>query len=641
MKKHFSLFIVLFSFLFLLTGCGNDHVPKRFLGINLCNAKAYNESTGVYNLTPYLTDDHTICALLQGTGDSSNTLSSLENSLSEDGNITLPVTWLDYSFNDTEESVFYFDFLLTGRSEDVYSLYIPAITCGYECYLNDVRIVENGFDDEGIHTYPRSVIYTFCPSDSIFHAEDGNFRLSLRLGHTDFGAQSIPASICIGQPMAIYKLQSYYLSFFSFIVFICLLTTVYQLIFFIYRNHHKVHLAFAGVVFTGGCALMLMGDSLLAFLVPNMISTAGRRTYLGALLSFAVATFLYFLYSIKTRPTKAQRIRILSILITVMVVICALPPRYVYFSQCMVAILFVMLSIWLLVSASSHIEADRRVQIRLRITLFAFVVLNLAIALILIIGIDQYHSFMVPLILMTTILLHYFLESMEYQQRLTHAHRISINISETIHSIDNYETALSSTQMKPDFVYKTFDLISDMCDKDREVAEDMTLALAKYLRMTLDYSRLSGLVTLQNEIDLVKAFVNIKKHSVSNVKVEYFMPTQLPSVMIPPMTIMPLIENAYLHAFPDGKDGKILLAIVPGPKVVTITVTDDGVGIPEDKIDNITEFAGSANIGINHIDYSLKKTYGKGLTFRTAKDKGTSISFTVPNDFIGKEAPAN
>ena len=620
--------------LLCLGACGQKRENSEYhLGVSYIMPET--DENGSFNLTDAITDEN--CAVrissLRAASDSEFALALMQEDTDE---LILPVTRIDYR-TYTQPAAFTAEFDLDSDDDAVYSIYIPAITYRYALYLNGTLLYDHGYEDLSTWGYFSSTAVEFSRRDPLFSSPDNHYTLTFRILPTAPGAQTIPARFYIGAPNAVHKLIFFHLSAFLFIVGACFLTAFYQFAFYYVQNKHRANIAFSIIAFSGGLSVLFSLDSVAAFMHPGLSAGIGHRVYLLSLLYLCCAIMIYFVFMTGYHLTKKNSVIMFSATGVIVVTTVLIPLTYIYVIHVALAITYIALAIWLFIDFSDYADTDKNVRLRVRSLLFSFVFLCFMAAITLISTPDNKHSIILPLLLLFDILLNYFLESREYFRMLRHTHKITEDITRTVSSIDNYEVALSSTQMSPEFVYKTFDSISAMCDTDRERAEDMTLALSKYLRMTLDYSRLSDLVSLQNEIELVKAYANIEKVTHPGVKVEYFMPNTLPEVMIPPMTIMPLVENAFEHAFPDGRTGRIILSVVNGNKFVTVTVTDEGIGIPDDILDNITDFVGHASIGINHVDYTLKKVFGRGLTFRTAYDKGTSVSFHIPVPASGKE----
>lgn len=232
------------------------------------------------------------------------------------------------------------------------------------------------------------------------------------------------------------------------------------------------------------------------------------------------------------------------------------------------------------------------------------------------------------------LLFHGLMTALSYGNSIKKTQKLSASLSDTIERINHSNNALMCTQMKSEFLYRSLDLISRKCDEDPFTAEDLTVSLSKYLRHTLNFQQLQGIVPLSNEIELTKAFVAIEKERYPKLKVEYKFPDPLPDFHIPPLSIQPLVENAIEHGFTeDSAEPKVTLTIIPYRDYYHIDVSDNGAGMDEDVAASLTDSLNdSARIGIYNIHTRLINLFGKGLVIQSAPGVGTSVSFVVPPD---------
>jgi sensor histidine kinase YesM len=191
--------------------------------------------------------------------------------------------------------------------------------------------------------------------------------------------------------------------------------------------------------------------------------------------------------------------------------------------------------------------------------------------------------------------------------------------------------------MKPHFLYNTLNTIAEYCGTDPREAEKLIVSLSKYLRGTLDFENLGGLISLQKELDLVRAYVSIEEARFEEIKVEFEIVDPLPDIQLPPLTLQPLVENAIKHGLRKRENGGgVKVRVATSGNSVSFCVQDDGVGIPEKKLNDLLDTPkGSASIGLYNINTRLSRLYGRGLLIRSVVNGGTSVSFDIP---IGEES---
>lgn len=231
------------------------------------------------------------------------------------------------------------------------------------------------------------------------------------------------------------------------------------------------------------------------------------------------------------------------------------------------------------------------------------------------------------------ILISYML-TLIYKESNSRTASLAESLSKTIESIKNSDNALMCTQIKQEFLYGTLDLIGEKCESDPDTAEFLTISLSKYLRHTLNFQQLKGIVPLSNEIELIKAYISIEKAKYPGIVFEYRFPDDMPEFFIPPLSIQPLIENSIEHGIANnGGEGRITLTIMQFKDFFQIDVSDTGAGISPDLLKRLPDgFTKTARIGLFNINSRLVSLFQKGLVLQSAPGLGTSVSFVVPPD---------
>ena len=211
---------------------------------------------------------------------------------------------------------------------------------------------------------------------------------------------------------------------------------------------------------------------------------------------------------------------------------------------------------------------------------------------------------------------------------------LSSSLKNTLEKIKHSDNALMCTRMNPDFLYKSLSLIRKKCDDDTFMAEELTVSLSKYLRHTLNFQQLQGIVPISNEIELTKAYIAIERARNPHITFELRLPDEMPEFHIPPLSIQPLVENALEHGFLDtDRPGRITVTILNYQDYFHIDVSDTGEGMDEETLAEVTESAGEeGKVGLFNIHARLVGLFGKGLVIQSAKGVGTSVSFMVPPD---------
>ena len=215
--------------------------------------------------------------------------------------------------------------------------------------------------------------------------------------------------------------------------------------------------------------------------------------------------------------------------------------------------------------------------------------------------------------------------------------RTLIHLKQSVDKAIASELRFLQAQIKPHFLYNTINTFISISRYDVELARKLLIDFSNYLRHSLDFKGLSQIVPLRNEVELVKAYLDIEK-----VQYEERLEVSLEvcddkEVKVPILVLQPVVENAILHGILPKRDGgRIEVAIKKEEESLVFTVRDNGVGMEQEKIRSVLECEPGSGVGLANIDGRLKKLYGKGLQISSRQGIGTEVKWSVPAD--GKES---
>lgn len=192
-------------------------------------------------------------------------------------------------------------------------------------------------------------------------------------------------------------------------------------------------------------------------------------------------------------------------------------------------------------------------------------------------------------------------------------------------------------QIRPHFIYNTLASIKFLIwqgenDKAVEAIDNFILLLRHTLRGA------NAVVTLAEEIEGAKAYAEILSLRYGeNVQISFFVPDEILSYSLPKMMIQPILENAYLHAFPDQQEGFIQVfgRIDEKRQQLQIEIMDNGVGFDQattkanQAIQKQTAYSG---IALQNINERIHLLYGVhyGLDIHSVPGSGTQITLRLP-----------
>lgn len=177
------------------------------------------------------------------------------------------------------------------------------------------------------------------------------------------------------------------------------------------------------------------------------------------------------------------------------------------------------------------------------------------------------------------------------------------------------ELDLILEQINPHFLYNTLDVISGLTlIGDQDKSFQMTQALGRFYRNSLN----SGcqVITVREELDIIKSYMTIINIRYNNeISIEYKVDENLLDILMLKLILQPLVENAFHHGMRQ-KEGKGELCIsvqALDDKLMEVSVRDNGVGIPEDKIRLILEGGyktSKSGFGLHSVKQRVELFYG-------------------------------
>ncbi len=193
-------------------------------------------------------------------------------------------------------------------------------------------------------------------------------------------------------------------------------------------------------------------------------------------------------------------------------------------------------------------------------------------------------------------------------------------------------------QINPHFLYNMLDMINWLSKdgKQNEVSEAVQ-SLSKYYKLTLNKGNI--ITTIAEELDHVSLYVKLQNMRYED-KIRFILdiPDETLDYEIPKLILQPIVENAILHGIfeKEDKEGIVVIASWMEGRDILFTVSDNGAGIPADKLSAILTGEGKSTTGSNIAIYNthlrLKLLYGDnfGLHYESVLGKGTDVTIRIP-----------
>lgn len=193
-------------------------------------------------------------------------------------------------------------------------------------------------------------------------------------------------------------------------------------------------------------------------------------------------------------------------------------------------------------------------------------------------------------------------------------------------------------QLTPHLLYNSLNTIRWMAQiNGQENIKQITLALSQYLRSLSDLD--SEYITLRKELDLVEDYAVIQRFRYTDFTIEKEVPEELLDLPIHKLMIVNLVENSIIHGIADSTDpGIITIRAHRTPEWLLITVSDNGVGIPEEQLLALKEDSEGSeegkragrHTGLRNIQNRLRLHHGPQCSLILTSDNGMGCSVTIP-----------
>ncbi|MFF5816098.1 sensor histidine kinase [Lysinibacillus capsici] len=254
----------------------------------------------------------------------------------------------------------------------------------------------------------------------------------------------------------------------------------------------------------------------------------------------------------------------------------------------------------------------------------------------------QYDMLELPIIILTTVMKQSdLLQTLkvganDYLQKPISTDELFIRIESLLavrqSSIDAIEVEMNYlySQVTPHFVYNTLNTIIGLSYTDMENTREALYCLATYFRAKLNVHYRNSIVPIDEEMELVKAYLSIEKMRFGDrLRIKYDIDESI-HLGIPALSIQPLIENAVFHGISKKVEGgTIELSLQREGQFVRIKIYDNGVGISEEKLHQLLNEE-STRIGFMNPLKKFKLIKNASLRIYSEEGKGTTIVILLP-----------
>lgn len=187
------------------------------------------------------------------------------------------------------------------------------------------------------------------------------------------------------------------------------------------------------------------------------------------------------------------------------------------------------------------------------------------------------------------------------------------------------ELTAIKAQLNPHFLYNVFNTISASVPPEMEHTREMIATLADMFRYQLRASK-EEFVKLKDELIFVEKYLSLEKGRFgSRLDTYLYVKEGIENLLVPPMVLQPLVENAIKHGIsPKIEGGELRIKIEQKADTLRFEVSDTGVGNTE-----YQQLIGKG-IGLTNTQLRLEKMFGQRLYFESNVPNGLKVWFEIP-----------
>lgn len=188
--------------------------------------------------------------------------------------------------------------------------------------------------------------------------------------------------------------------------------------------------------------------------------------------------------------------------------------------------------------------------------------------------------------------------------------------------------AALSSQINPHFLFNTLNSVSSLIRTDPNQARIMVVRLSKVLRRLL--RKHENFTPLRDELSFIDDYLSIEVVRFGDkLRFEKDVAPDVLDMLVPSMLLQPLVENCIKHGLSDKVEGgSIRISASRSGAKLHLTVEDDGVGIPESKLNMLLD----SGIGVTNVNERLKVLFGSEyrMWVESEPGRGTRVRIEVP-----------
>ncbi len=226
------------------------------------------------------------------------------------------------------------------------------------------------------------------------------------------------------------------------------------------------------------------------------------------------------------------------------------------------------------------------------------------------------------------------------EKTLVENEQLSENVSQAIVSVKKAQAQAIYSQISPHFIYNTLDNIKwisiEQLGMDNQV-ENSIILLNNLIAEALQHNTM--ITTIEDEMAITDNYIQLMRLRYNNLfDVIIDIDEDVKQAPIIKLSLQPLIENSIIHSFNAKKKGQyVKIRIHRIEAGILVTISDNGCGIPPQKLSELLDDIHSTepvqnHIGLKNVHLRYKLLYGDAFGIQNIESStaGTTIKLLLP-----------
>jgi len=186
------------------------------------------------------------------------------------------------------------------------------------------------------------------------------------------------------------------------------------------------------------------------------------------------------------------------------------------------------------------------------------------------------------------------------------------------------QTALKA-QITPHFLFNSLNSVIQLIDSSPSEARDVVQNMADHYRYIL-HSTKQNLVSIEQEMESITTYLAIEKARFGDkLHFEIVLDPSAKDVMIPPMILQPIVENAVTHGVKDNGEIEISISVDSFREDIVMRVEDHG-----ERVFDHAKIATGRGTGLKNVEGRLFSLYHRRIAYTRREGGGLIVTIAIP-----------